>query len=194
MGGAGPDGLPAEPMTHARAPRARETDSVDWETKAPTWEAGFVSWVRDRIFWQTESVASKTGAGTWETDRISWEMESVLWEMESVLWEMESVLWEMESVLWEMESVLWEMESVLWEMESVARGTGRLAPLGVGLVSDRPFGARSAGPFWRWESFPPGGRRPSVGGSEERAEKGAKECHRVAVDIRAAASPHSPFR
>jgi len=187
MGGAGPDGLPAEPMTHARAPRARETDSVDWETKAPTWEAGFVSWVRDRIFWQTESVASKTGAGTWETDRISWEMESVLWEMESVLWEMESVLWEMESVLW-------EMESVLWEMESVARGTGRLAPLGVGLVSDRPFGARSAGPFWRWESFPPGGRRPSVGGSEERAEKGAKECHRVAVDIRAAASPHSPFR
>jgi len=180
MGGAGPDGLPAEPMTHARAPRARETDSVDWETKAPTWEAGFVSWVRDRIFWQTESVASKTGAGTWETDRISWEMESVLWEMESVLWEMESVLW--------------EMESVLWEMESVARGTGRLAPLGVGLVSDRPFGARSAGPFWRWESFPPGGRRPSVGGSEERAEKGAKECHRVAVDIRAAASPHSPFR
>ena len=159
MGGAGPDGLPAEPMTHARAPRARETDSVDWETKAPTWEAGFVSWVRDRIFWQTESVASKTGAGTWETDRISW-----------------------------------EMESVLWEMESVARGTGRLAPLGVGLVSDRPFGARSAGPFWRWESFPPGGRRPSVGGSEERAEKGAKECHRVAVDIRAAASPHSPFR
>src|SRR3989304_2061144 len=157
MGGAGPDGPPAEPMTHARAPRARETDSVDWETKAPTWEAGFVSWVRDRIFWQTESVASKTGAGTWETDRISWGMESVLWGV----------------------------ESVLWEMESVARGTGRLAPLGVGLVSDRPFGARSAGPFWRWESFPPGGRRPSVGGSEERAGKGAKECHRVAGDIRA---------
>ena len=62
MGGAGPDGPPAEPMTHAMAPLAWETDSMDRETKALTWETGFVSWETDRISRETESVASKTGA------------------------------------------------------------------------------------------------------------------------------------
>jgi len=90
-GGAGPDGRPAEPMTHAMAPLAWETDFVDWETKALTWETGFLSWERDRISWETESVESKTEADAWETDRISWEMESVLWEMELIFRKTEPV-------------------------------------------------------------------------------------------------------
>ena len=78
-------------MTHAMAPLAWETDSMDRETKALTWETGFVSWETDRISRETESVASKTGADAQETDRISWETESVLWETALISREAETV-------------------------------------------------------------------------------------------------------
>src|SRR3990172_7214750 len=109
-------------------------------------------------------------------------MAPLAWETGSVDWETKAPTWETGFISWETEPVLWETESILWETEPIARGAGRLAPLGVRLVGVGAFGAGRSVPFGGGESLSRGRGRSLAAPMDGEGPRG----HGVAVDIRAA--------